>query len=91
MSNREAFCQGKLTKPSPGRRALFIRVLGNSEIIGSKESSSLHSTFKAGSHMALQVRARRDMERRPLGESMMVSNSFLAASGSRRIVGNIVC
>ena len=58
---------------------------------GRSESISLHRTFKAGSHMALQVRASLEIERRPAGLSMMVSSSFCAASGSRRIMGSIVC
>lgn len=78
------------TKPSPGRRALFMMLLGNNDMSGRSESSSLQSTSSAGSHIALQVRANRDMERRPLGDSTMVSRSFFAASGSRNRAGNMV-
>ena len=78
------------TKPSPGRRALFMMLLGNNEMSGRSESSSLQSTFSAGSHTALQVRANRDKDRRPLGDSTIVSRSFFAASGSRKRVANIV-
>ena len=77
------------TKPSPGRRALFMMLLGNNEISGRSESSSLQSTFIAGSHISLQVRANRDRERRPLGDSTMVSRSFFVASGSRNRAGNM--
>ena len=75
------------TKPSPGLRALFMMLLGNNPMSGRRDSSSLHSTFSTGSRIALHVRANRDNERRPLGDSTMVSRSFLLASGSRNRTG----
>jgi hypothetical protein len=60
-------------------------------MMGANESSSLHRMFNASSDIALQVRAKRDRERLPPGESRMASRSFLVASGSRKMIGNIFC
>ena len=79
------------TRPRPGLRARLRRVLGNRPRSGVRLSRSRQSTFNAGSWNALQVRARRDTERRPPGVSRMASSSFWVASASRRMAGYIFC
>jgi hypothetical protein len=58
---------------------------------GTKESSSCHSLFKAGSDKALQVRANLESALRPLSSRRMASNSLSVASGSDKMVRTMIC
>jgi hypothetical protein len=78
------------TKPRPGLRDLRKSFEGNRPIIGTSESSSLHSTFRAGSENALHVRANRERDRLPPGDSKMASSNLFVALGSLRIPGTMV-